>query len=167
MMAISLTKASFVFRGGKAVGWVGRGRFWMLGAGRFRCGIVHSSDSAGPGFSRLTRHAAQPFLPPPCPMPSSTRPCSRNEFHRSTTVLRPSCHHGFIAHVELELAVQRFLRSHFRWNAWNSVPYRPLITIAAPETRRRLAVAPLIRDKRCYGESPARPAGRSGAGAEE
>jgi len=34
---------------------------------------------------------------------------------------------------------------------------RQTIPRASPDTRRRLAVAPLIGDKRCYGESPARP----------
>ena len=37
----------------------------------------------------------------------------------------------------------------------------------SPDTRRSLAVAPLIPDQRCYGETPASLAGGSGAGWEE
>jgi hypothetical protein len=43
-----------------------------------------------------------------------------------------------------------------RWNGGNIVPYRPLISIAPPDPRRILPVAPLIGDKRCYGEYPVR-----------
>ena len=48
-----------------------------------------------------------------------------------------------------------------------AVPAHPSLpcadtTIAPPEPRRSLAVAPLIGDKRCYGETPARPARDSG-----
>ena len=47
-----------------------------------------------------------------------------------------------------------------------SLPPAPT-SVAAPDPHGSLPVVPLIGDKRYYGESPARPAGGSGAGLEE
>jgi hypothetical protein len=55
----------------------------------------------------------------------------------------------------------------FRGNGGNSIPYRPLISVAAPDIHGSLPVVPLIADKRYYGEAPARFPGGSGAGWEE
>src|ERR1035441_2383777 len=60
----------------------------------------------------------------------------------------------------------RASRLSMKWGAATSPaarrPHSP--TVASPDTRRSLPVAPLIADKRCYGDSPARLPGRPGAG---
>jgi hypothetical protein len=94
-------------------------------------------------------------------------PCIADSSVLSACCRRPhaSPEWRYRAHISgpQRLTDQRWARRHsVEWGQQRSL--RGADTVAPPESRRSLPVAPLIRDKRCYGEALAGLRGRSGGG---
>jgi len=115
-----------------------------------------------PALGSLASSATQPsrLLPPPSPRPSRSPPCSRNEFHRGTTVV-PLCYHCATTVVPSLLWNRNWPCTDFPgvifggMRGIGSPATRSYLHSPAgdsPETRR----STLDPDRGYYGESPAR-----------